>query len=76
MEGCRNRGSGSSTLIVPRWPGVDFDHTLYIDADACPVKDEAVRAAEGHGLVRRSRPGVGKGASKRGLLAHAAYGPR
>ena len=25
--------------------------TLYIDADACPVKDEAVRVAERHGLV-------------------------
>jgi uncharacterized protein YaiI (UPF0178 family) len=24
--------------------------TLYIDADACPVKDEAVRVAERHGL--------------------------
>jgi len=24
---------------------------LYIDADACPVKDEAVRVAERHGLV-------------------------
>lgn len=27
--------------------------TLYIDADACPVKDEAVRVAERHGLVIR-----------------------
>jgi uncharacterized protein len=25
--------------------------TLYIDADACPVKEEAVRVAERHGLV-------------------------
>lgn len=25
--------------------------TLYIDADACPVKDEAVRVAERHGLT-------------------------
>ena len=25
--------------------------TLYIDADACPVKDEAVRVAEQHGLT-------------------------
>jgi hypothetical protein len=25
--------------------------TLYIDADACPVKDEAVRVAERHGLA-------------------------
>jgi uncharacterized protein YaiI (UPF0178 family) len=25
--------------------------TLYIDADACPVKDEAVRVAERHGLI-------------------------
>jgi uncharacterized protein YaiI (UPF0178 family) len=25
--------------------------TLYVDADACPVKDEAVRVAERHGLV-------------------------
>jgi uncharacterized protein len=25
--------------------------SLYIDADACPVKDEAVRVAERHGLV-------------------------
>ena len=25
--------------------------TLYIDADACPVKDEVVRVAERHGLV-------------------------
>ena len=25
--------------------------TLYIDADACPVKDEAVRVAERHGLM-------------------------
>ena len=25
--------------------------TIYIDADACPVKDEAVRVAERHGLV-------------------------
>lgn len=24
---------------------------LYIDADACPVKDEAVRVAERHGLA-------------------------
>ena len=24
---------------------------LYVDADACPVKDEAVRVAERHGLV-------------------------
>ena len=24
--------------------------TLYVDADACPVKDEAVRVAERHGL--------------------------
>jgi uncharacterized protein YaiI (UPF0178 family) len=27
--------------------------TLYIDADACPVKDEAVRVAERHGLAVR-----------------------
>jgi uncharacterized protein YaiI (UPF0178 family) len=27
--------------------------TLYIDADACPVKDEAVRVAERHGLTAR-----------------------
>jgi uncharacterized protein len=25
--------------------------TLYVDADACPVKDEAVRVAERHGLA-------------------------
>ena len=25
--------------------------TIYVDADACPVKDEAVRVAERHGLV-------------------------
>jgi uncharacterized protein len=25
--------------------------TLYVDADACPVKDEAVRVAERHGLT-------------------------
>ena len=25
--------------------------TLYIDADACPVKDETVRVAERHGLT-------------------------
>ena len=25
--------------------------SLYVDADACPVKDEAVRVAERHGLV-------------------------
>ena len=24
---------------------------IYVDADACPVKDEAVRVAERHGLV-------------------------
>ena len=24
--------------------------TVYVDADACPVKDEAVRVAERHGL--------------------------
>ena len=28
--------------------------TLYIDADACPVKEEAVRVAERHGLAVRS----------------------
>ena len=27
--------------------------TLYIDADACPVKEEAVRVAERHGLAIR-----------------------
>jgi uncharacterized protein len=27
--------------------------TLYIDADACPVKDEAARVAERHGLTAR-----------------------
>ena len=27
--------------------------TVYVDADACPVKDEAVRVAERHGLTIR-----------------------
>jgi uncharacterized protein YaiI (UPF0178 family) len=26
-------------------------HAVYVDADACPVKDEAVRVAERHGLT-------------------------
>jgi uncharacterized protein len=29
---------------------VPLPTTLYIDADACPVKDEAVRVAERHGI--------------------------
>jgi uncharacterized protein YaiI (UPF0178 family) len=38
-------------LSMPERKTVALTITLYIDADACPVKDEAVRVAERHGLT-------------------------
>jgi uncharacterized protein YaiI (UPF0178 family) len=32
------------------WPGVGINMLLYLDADACPVKDEAYRVARRHGI--------------------------
>jgi uncharacterized protein YaiI (UPF0178 family) len=43
-----------ASLIAPYVPFLEtvaMTIALYIDADACPVKDEAVRVAERHGLI-------------------------
>ncbi len=32
-------------------PEIDRKPEIYIDADACPVKDEVLRVAERHGLA-------------------------
>src|SRR5689334_12881519 len=45
---------GAMTSILPSGPSCYtpiMPTSLYIDADACPVKDEAVRVAERHGLT-------------------------
>jgi uncharacterized protein YaiI (UPF0178 family) len=43
--------SGSRARLDRRVKGKLLPTALYIDADACPVKEEAVRVAERHGLT-------------------------
>src|ERR1700686_5002503 len=53
MEGLSARAAllvGGAALLVDAWRMTDKPNRIFVDADACPVKDEVYRVAERHGL--------------------------
>src|SRR5690606_334973 len=46
----RSRAEAASRAFDPRDCGEEVKPVIYVDADACPVKDEALRVAARHDL--------------------------